>query len=68
MEKQEFALIKAIKYFRLYIVHSHIIAYVPNVVVKDNLTKNGPDGKRGKLVAIILEYDIEIKPTNLIKV
>ena len=29
--------------------------------------RNGPDGKRGKWIAIILEYDIEIKPTKLIK-
>ena len=43
------------------------IAYVPNVVVKDILTQNGPDGKRGKWIATILEYDIEIKPTKLIK-
>ena len=26
-----------------------------------------PDGKRGKWIAVILEYDLEIKPTKLIK-
>eukprot|EP00253_Pinus_taeda_P004916 PITA_04916 len=67
MEKQAFALVKAIKDFRVYVVHSHIIAYVPNVVVKDIITQNGPDGKRGKWIDVILEYDIEIKPTKLIK-
>jgi len=40
---------------------------VPNVIVKDILTQNGLDGKRGKWTTIILEYDIEIKPTKLIK-
>ena len=35
MEKQALALVKAIKYFRVYILYSHIIAYVPNSVVKD---------------------------------
>jgi len=60
-------LIKAIKYFRVYILHSHIISYVSNVVVKDILTQSGPDGKRGKWIAIILDYDMEINPTNLIK-
>jgi len=35
MEKQAFALIKEIKDFRAYILHSHIIAFVSNVVVKD---------------------------------
>jgi len=67
MEKQTIALMKAIKHFRVYILHSHIISYVPNVVVKDIITQNGPDGKRGKWIAIILEYDMEIKTTKHIK-
>ena len=67
MEKQALVLVKAIKDFRVYILYSHIISYVPNLVVKDILTQNGPDGKRGKWIATILEYDIEIKPTKLIK-
>jgi len=29
MEKHAFALVKAIKDFRVYILHSHIISYVP---------------------------------------
>ncbi|MBO1695024.1 RNase H-like domain-containing protein, partial [Bacteroides uniformis] len=41
MEKQALALVKAIKDFIIYIIHSHIIAYVPNVVIKDILTQDG---------------------------
>eukprot|EP00253_Pinus_taeda_P031145 PITA_31145 len=67
MEKQAYALVKAIKDFRVYILYSHVIAYVPNTVVKDILTQEGIEGKRGKWIATILEYDIEIKPTKLIK-
>jgi len=67
MEKQAISLLKAIKYFRLYIVYSHIISYVQNSLVKDILTQNGPNGKRGKWIATILEYDIGIKHTNLTK-
>jgi hypothetical protein len=67
MEKRAFALVKAIKDFRVYILHSHVITYVPNAVVKDILTQDNPDGRRGKWIAVILEYDIEIKPTKLIK-
>ena len=66
MEKQAFALVKALKDFRVYILHSHVIAFVPNSVVKDILMQD-PDGKRGKWIAVILEYDLEIKPTKLIK-
>ena len=67
MERKAFSLVKAIKDFIVYILYSHIIAYVPNVVVKDILTQDGVDGKRGKWIATIFEYDIEIKPTKLIK-
>eukprot|EP00253_Pinus_taeda_P015145 PITA_15145 len=67
MEKQAYALVKAIEYFRIYILYSHVIAYVPSTMVKDILTQEGLEGKRGKWIASILEYDIEIKPTKLIK-
>jgi len=67
MEKQAYPLVKAIKDFRVYILYSHVIAYVPHVAVKDILTQDGLESKRGKWIASILEYDIEIKPTKLIK-
>ena len=59
-------MVKALKDLRVYILHSHIIAYVPNIVVKDILSQD-PDGKRGKWIVVILEYDLEIKPTKIIK-
>lgn len=67
MEKNVFSLVKALKDFRVYILNSHIIAFVPSVVVKNILRQNDPDGRRGKWIIVILEYDIEIKPTKLIK-
>eukprot|EP00253_Pinus_taeda_P022208 PITA_22208 len=66
-DAKAYALVKAIKDFRIYILYSHLIAYVPNFVVKDILTQEGLEGKRGKWISNIMEYDIEIKPTNLIK-
>ena len=66
MEKQAYALVKALKDFRVYILHSHIIAYVPNIVVKYILSQD-LDGKRGKWIVVILEYDLEIKPIKIIK-
>jgi len=59
--------VKAIKDFRIYVLHSHIVAYVPSVVIKDILTQGNLDGKRGKWIAKLLEYDIDIKPTKLVK-
>ena len=67
LEKQTYALVKAIKDFIIYVLHSHIVAYVPNTVIKDILTQVDPDGKRGKWITKLLEYDIEIRPTKLVK-
>ena len=38
MEKQAYALIKSLKDFRFYILHPHIIAYVPSSTMKGILT------------------------------
>ena len=67
MEKEAFALIKALKDFRVYIIHSHIVAYVPSVVVKDILTQPNPEGRSAKWINVLLEYDLEIKHTKIIK-
>ena len=67
MEKQAYALVKAIKEFRIYILYSHVIAYAPSPIIKDILTQENLEGRRGKWIASILEFDIEIKPTKLIK-
>lgn len=61
------ALIKALKDFRVYILHSHTIAYISNAAVKDVLMQNDPEGRRGKWIVAMLEYDLDIKPTKLIK-
>ena len=68
MEKHVFSLVKALKYYRLYVLHSKSIAYVPSSVIKDILTQLDSDGKISKWIANFLEYDMEIKPTNLVKV
>jgi hypothetical protein len=34
--------------------------------VKDILTHLDPEGKRGKWIVVLLEYDLDIKPTKLI--
>ena len=51
----------------MYLLHSHIIAHVPSTAVKGILTQPDPEGRREKWIATLLEYDIEIKPTKLVK-
>jgi hypothetical protein len=67
MEKYDFSLVKALNSFRVYILQSEITAYVPSSAVKEILVQPDCEGKRGKWITKILEYDLTIKPTQLIK-
>jgi hypothetical protein len=67
MEKQSYALVKSLKHFRVYIGYSKVVGYVPHSAVKDILGQHDCLGVRGKWVSKIQEYDLEIKPTKLIK-
>jgi hypothetical protein len=67
IEKQAYSLIKYLKAFGIYILHAKVIAYVPSPSVKDVLTQLDIDGKRAKWIAKLIEFDIEVKPTKLVK-
>jgi hypothetical protein len=67
MEKQAYALVKALKAFIVYVLHSKVISYFPSSSVKDILIHPDIDGRRSKWIAKILEFDLEIKPTKLVK-
>jgi len=67
IKKQGLALVRAVKDFRVYILHSHTLAHVPNAAVKEVLVQNDPEVRRGRWIAALIEYDLEIKPTKLIK-
>jgi hypothetical protein len=67
MEKKAYALVKALKSFRIYVLHSKVTTYVPSASVKDILVQPDIDGRRGKWIEKILEFDLEINPTKLVK-
>jgi hypothetical protein len=67
MEKQAYALVKALKDFRVYVLHSKVIAYVPSTSMKDILIQPDIDKRRSKWIAKILEFDLEINPAKLVK-
>ena len=67
MEKQAYALVKALNFFRIYVLHSKILAYVPSSAVKEILVQPGSEGKTGKSITKVMEYDMDIKPTKLVK-
>ena len=54
MDKYAYSLVDKLKDFRVYILHSHVITYVPNVDVKDILTKPNPNGIRGRWIVVLL--------------
>ena len=66
LDKKTYTLVQALKDFRVYILHSHVIAHIPTSVVKCILTQPNPEGRRRKWIAILLDYDLEIKPTKLV--
>jgi hypothetical protein len=67
IEKQAYALIKSLKAFRIYIFLAKVIAYVPSSSARDVLTQPDIDGKISKCISKLIEFDIGIKPTKLIK-
>jgi len=60
-------LTKALKSFRFYLLHSKITAYVPTSIVREILVHPNSEGRRGKWIVKLLEYDLDIKPNKLIK-
>ena len=60
-------MVKSLKTFKVYVLHSKIIAYVPSASVKDILIQPPIDKRRSKWIAKILEFDLEINPTKLVK-
>jgi hypothetical protein len=60
-------MVKALKDFRTYVLHSKIISYVPTNAIKDILVQLDSDGRRGRWLAKIQYFDIEVKPTKLVK-
>jgi len=67
MEKQAYVLIKSLKDFRVYILHPNMIAYVPFTTIKDVLTQPNADGRRAKWITKLIEFNIELKPTKLVR-
>jgi hypothetical protein len=67
MEKKSYALVKSLNHFKVYVGYSKIVGYVTHSTVKDILTQQDCLGFSGKWVSKIQEYDLEIKPTKLIK-
>ncbi|KAH9324684.1 hypothetical protein KI387_004862 [Taxus chinensis] len=67
LEKHAFAVVKEVKNFRYYILNSHTVVLVPDMVVKSILTQQELGSLRGNWIAKVQEYDLDIKPTKLVR-
>ena len=68
MVKQAYALVKALKSFKKYILHSQITAFMSRVSIKDMLCQPKLYGRWGKRITKIQEYYMMINPTKFIKI
>ena len=59
-------MVNYLKLFKICVLHSKIIAYVPSVAVKEILVHPDSEGKIGHWNKI-MAYDVEIKPKKLVK-
>jgi hypothetical protein len=66
-ENKAYDLVKSLKAFRVYVLHSNIFSYVPSASVKEILIQPDIDGKRRKWIAKIIQFDLEMKSTKLVK-
>lgn len=68
MEKHTYEVVRALKNFRFYVFHSHSMIHVPDSIVKKILTQQDVGcNNRGAWIAKVQEYDIEVKPTKLVR-
>jgi hypothetical protein len=67
MEKHAYDLVEDLKDFIFYVLHSKFIAYVPFASMKEIFIHPDIDRRRSKWISKILEFDLEIKPTKLVK-
>ena len=68
IKKNAYALVRAVKQFRFYILNSHSKEFIPDSAVKTLLTQQEIGvNKRASWIAKVQEYDLDIKPTKLVR-
>ena len=67
VDKQDFAVFKAVKQFRPYILKNRTKVIVPHPVVRSLFVQKELGERRGNWVTTLQEYDLEFKPTSIVK-
>ena len=67
IDNQAFTLFKAVKHLYPYLLISHTKIIVPHSRVRYLLIQKEPGDRRGKWITTLQEYDLDIRPTKLVK-
>lgn len=67
VEKQVFAMFKSIKHFRPVLLKTHTKVIVPFSAMRQLLVQREVGEKRAKWITSLQEYDLDIKPTKIIR-
>eukprot|EP00253_Pinus_taeda_P010931 PITA_10931 len=67
VEKQAFAMYKAIKHYRPFLLKNHTKVIVPFSSVRQLLIQRELGEKRANWVTTLQEYDLEIKPAKIVR-
>jgi hypothetical protein len=67
IDKQAYAVYKAVKHFRSYILKNHTKVIVPHPAVRYLFTQQEMGERRGNWMAVIQEFDLDIKPAKIVK-
>eukprot|EP00253_Pinus_taeda_P008100 PITA_08100 len=67
VEKQAYAVFKAIKYFRPFLLKTHTKVIVPFPAVRNVLIQKDVGEKRANWITVLQEYNLEIKPASIVR-
>ena len=67
IDKQDYAVYKVVKHFKSYILNNHTKVIVPHLAVRSLFTQQEMGERRGNWMAIVQEFDLDIKPAKLVK-
>lgn len=67
LDKQAYALVKAVKKFRHYILCNRVHAIIPDPSVKSMLGQNKLGERRGKWMSKLQEFDIVLEPAKIVR-
>ena len=67
VEKQAYAVFKSIKHFKPFLIKSHTKVMVSHPLIKIFLIQKDLGDKRENWVTTLQEYDLEIKPTKIVR-